>query len=347
MTAKIALRMPPAQPVSLQINVAPSDAEFLGRSLPQQLALLGGAVREVTISLDRQGRGPGAPTREDVEAVDDILTRASAGHPHVRVVAIERDASASRDIGRALGWNFDIPLHDHAGGPWLHYAHGLANASEDVVLHLDADMMLVGNGAEWVRQGVQALRSRPDLFCVNPSFGLPAASLSVRTQIDNVLGMPGGSIGRRDPQGWRWRHMSTRAFLVDRRSLRDLRPFAYAGSRVRHRRPHGVAPFEVAVTALMRRTRRSRLDLILQEHPLVTVHQTRRTERLIQHWDTAIARVERGTLHHTTAGHSDLDEGQLLDAAPVPPLDALSLGRAALAWARAPRAVPASGDYTS
>ena len=98
---------PMAPPVTLQVNVAPTDFPHARHTLPHQLRQWGGQVQEVlfTFDLHRTAKGGrfGEGFEERLEPMRRLLEELCAAHPQARVEEV--DYSSERLAAHALGGN--------------------------------------------------------------------------------------------------------------------------------------------------------------------------------------------------------------------------------------------------
>jgi hypothetical protein len=288
--------MAPRAGVTLQINVAPRDAAHAEWTIPHQLRAWGGQVDEVLFSLD--GRG---------DEIVGLLDRLCAQHPAARVSEVDYSPAASEPVAKAFFGGPPMPTRDTKGAPIYPYFHGLFQARNDLVLHLDSDMMLGGGSQTWVAEALDLLAGDEDALWCGPLPGPPRADGSIDQAADRVDGAP---------FTFRFDSMSTRIFLVDRRRLRarlapiDARhpvlPHRRVKARLRGRPPYAAA--EMMVTAAMRRAGVHRIDFLGRDPGMWSLHPVYRSPAFYRELPALIERVERGDVPDRQRGRYDVDD---------------------------------------
>src|ERR1035441_11068106 len=91
-----------APPVTLQINVAPTDLPHAKSVLPHQLRQWGGQVQEILFTLDlhrtKHGGRFGEAWEERKGPMEELLGELCRQHPHAHVMTVDR--SEERRVGK-------------------------------------------------------------------------------------------------------------------------------------------------------------------------------------------------------------------------------------------------------
>ncbi len=191
-------------PVTLQISLSPLDMTHAALIVPHQLRHFAEQCQQVLLVWDMD---PGLRYQQAsfrlrwdqglsfIEMFNQALLNE---FPQLEIRQLPAD---NPDVEAAVRPYIDgleaIPAKDFRGGPFLSYLYAMAIASYDHVLHLDSDMIFVGQSQGWVQNAVQALQAEPTLFCISP---------------------PGGP--QRQVKSERNSFFTTRHFLSDRRRWR-------------------------------------------------------------------------------------------------------------------------------
>lgn len=298
--------------VTLQVNVAPSDLRYAMHTLPHQLRQWAGQVHEVLFTVDNRPSGRRTPaTPEQVQALERLIGDLQARYPHVRSISIDYSPETVEEVSYTFFGGRRIPEKDFRGGPLFGYFYGLHAARHDHVLHADSDMMFGGGSQRWISEALAVLAARPEVLACSPLPGPPTADGSLRSQAADAEPGPGVA--------YRFQTLSTRVFLLDRRTLAKHR----GSARIRWRRPFrsvlkalalGFSPYECAeepISRMMRRRELFRVDLLGESPGMWSLHPAVRTEAYFRHLPELIRSVERGEVPEEQRGEHDLHEQTL------------------------------------
>jgi hypothetical protein len=205
-------------PVTLQINLAPSDYWHARTILPHQIATWRAQVAEILITVDFH-RSPGRFSERWEEGREKILPLA-ASIEGARVVTVEYGQEAAARVSSEFFSGRPIPAKDFRGGPYYAYFFGLSAAQHNYVFHTDSDIFFGGGSQTWVAEAVDYLELHPEVLFAAPLPGPPAHDGRLRSQT--------AAAEAETPHAFRFDTMSTRLFLFDRRQFRTaigaLRP---------------------------------------------------------------------------------------------------------------------------
>jgi len=169
-------------PVTLQINLAPTDYPHARLILPHQLRQLGPSVQEVLLVVDlhrSQGARFAEAWAERKPKMERLLSELSAADSRIRVVEVDYSPSTTRALSEQFFGGGRLPMKDSRGGPYHSYFFGLASAAHRHVLHLDADMLIGGGSRTWMAEAEALLAAREDLVSCSPLAGPPRADGTV------------------------------------------------------------------------------------------------------------------------------------------------------------------------
>ena len=279
----------------------PSEMPFLDVMLRHLLRVCAHDFRDVILVADdlpKEGRTE--------ESLRDMMTA---------LRAMERDALASRivtlssvhdDAQRIYGKYFGcVPtvVRDRRGIPLLGFVAGLELARTDFVVHFDSDILLhQDKGHRWVSAGMNLMRRDPLAMFVAPRPGRPTRDGRLRGQLVEPT---------RDAEGnFRFKHFSSRRFLVSKRRLEALLPtrLLYTSRRDRILMKLGfgnaVQMWEESVNAALRRSMYYRVHLY--DPGTWTVHCKHHGQEWLAALPTIMAQVEAGRFPDGQAGYYDL-----------------------------------------
>ena len=214
--------------ISAQINIAPVDYPAILHMLPHQITVLHGAVDEILITFDtRRVRGSKLSAEkweENSSLIKVFIENEIKPNFEGSTIVIDEiiyDLELRKDIGEYFfGYRRDVPLKDFRGGPFYAYYYGLYRAKNDLIFHLDADMMLVGDARRWLEEAVQSMHQDASIFACSPLLGPPADHdrLENYSIEGNKRYNPISKYHK--PHSFLYRDFSTRAFFLDRNKLK-------------------------------------------------------------------------------------------------------------------------------
>jgi hypothetical protein len=299
-------------PVTLQISVAPTDLPHATHILPHQLRQWSGQVQEIVFTFDLHRTTHGGRFGEGWEErrapMQQLLEDLCREHPHARVVSVDYTPETVRDIALSFTGRSVIPPKDTKGAPFYPYFYGLHIARNDLVLHLDSDLMFGGSSQSWVAEACAVLADNRDVLACNPLPGPPAPENDLRTQ-------SAPRFAHSSP-AFRFSKLSTRLFLLDRRHLRErLCPLELRGpirtvSRIKSRL-HGNPPYmaaELVISDAMVAAGLYRVDLLGAHPGMWSLHPPYRSATFYRELPRLIERVEAGDVPDAQRGDYDLND---------------------------------------
>ncbi len=307
-----------APPVTLQVNVAPTDLPHARHTLPHQLRQWGGQVAEVLFTFDLHRTAKGGRFGEGFEQrlapMRALLEELCAAHPNARVEEVDYGEARMRAIAEQLLAQDQIPAKDTKGAPFYPYFHGLLGARHELVLHLDSDMMFGGGSQGWVVEAQELLAADGDVLACNPFPGPPlepAADGPARAQgAAPYSGLPGAL---------RFHSFNTRLYLIDRSRLRDrLLPLTLRGpirllSRVKARL-HGNPPYaaaELVMGEAMDAAGMCRVDFLGRDPGMWSLHPPYRSPEFYRELPRLIEQVETGRVPEAQLGDYELGDAMI------------------------------------
>ena len=327
-------------PVTLQISLAPGDLRHAAEIVPHQLRMWRTQFDEALLTLDlhRSAGHYGRGWQEGRSGIEQLASELAAAQPGARVVHVDYSSDAMSSVADAFFGGRPVPAKAHDGAPFYAYYFGIWAARHDHVFHVDSDLLFGGGSATWMREATEALAEREELLFCNPLAGPPTSDGELPQRVVDRMLRWGGEMPTREPARWpefRLRHVSSRLFLVDRRTLSERvgpiplrRPsIEWRGARtsspttVRHLlaarvrgRTHLATP-EDALSALMRERGLYRLDFLGSPPGMWSLHPTDRSDAFFAELPRIVELVEAGDMPEEQLGDYNITESLLPGAA--------------------------------
>ncbi len=311
--------MAQASPVTLQINLAPTDLPHAISILPHQLRQWSGQVQEILFTLDlhRTVRGGrfGDAWEERKRPMEELLRGLCQQYPIASVCPVDYDEQAMHEVAQSFLDGPHMPAKDTKGAPIYPYFYGLHCARYDVVMHLDSDLLFGGGSQTWIAEAVRLLDENHDVLACSPLPGPPLANGGLRSQ--TARRFPGALPG--NAPAFSFPSLSTRLYMLDRRRLRErLLPLTLQGpirliSRLKAKL-HGNPPYraaELVISEAMVRTGLSRVDFLGAEPGMWSLHPLYRSESFYRALPSLTERVETGDIPDAQRGCYDLDDSMI------------------------------------
>lgn len=302
----------PVSPVTLQINLAPTDFPHARLILPHQLRQLAPSVQEVLLVIDlhrSQGARFAGAWEERKPKMERLLSELSAADARIRVVEVDYSPATTRALSEQFFGGTRLPMKDSRGGPYHSYFFGLAAAAHRHVLHLDADMLIGGGSRTWMAEAEAHLAAREELVSCSPLAGPPRADGTVAG--DARWYEPDGRV----PGAIRYRRFSSRVFFVDRdafvRRVGSLRARLAPPIHVLRALRAGNPPYrepENLVTRIMVSRGLWRLDFQGTAPGMWTLHPQYRSPTFYERLPELISRVESGDMPDAQRGQENVQD---------------------------------------
>ncbi|WP_164011649.1 hypothetical protein [Pyxidicoccus trucidator] len=299
-------------PVTLQINLAPTDFPHARLILPHQLRQLGPSVQEVLLVVDlhrSQGARFAEAWLERKPKMERLLSELSAADSRIRVVEVDYSPATTRALSEQFFGGSRLPMKDSRGGPYHSYFFGLASAAHRHVLHLDADMLIGGGSRTWMAEAEAQLASREELVSCSPLAGPPRADGTVAGS--SRWFEPDGRV----PGAFRYRRFSSRVFFMDREAFvrrvgplrARLAPPIHVLRALRAGNPPYREPENLITRTLVQRGL-WRLDFQGAAPGLWTLHPQYRSPTFYERLPELIARVESGDMPDAQRGQENVQD---------------------------------------
>jgi hypothetical protein len=304
--------MTQAGSVTLQVNVAPVDLPHAAEILPHQLRQWGGQVQEVLFTFDLHRTAHGGHFGEGWEErrapMQALLERLCREHPAARIAEIDYAPQRMAEIADAYTGGEPIPAKDTKGAPFYPYFYGLHEAHNDLVLHLDSDLMFGGSSQTWIEEATALLAADPDVLVTSPLPGPPTADGSLRREAAPRF--------EHSTPAYRFATLSTRLFLLDRARLRErLAPLRLLGPAraisSAKARLHGNPPYraaELVISEAMAKASVYRVDFLGADPGMWSLHPPYRSEEFYRELPRLIEQIERGEIPEGQRGDYELND---------------------------------------
>ena len=304
--------MPADNRVTLQINLAPSDAAHAEYTIPHKLRLWTGQVDEVLLVVDLH-RSSGRYADKWLERLPRLrkfLAEVCASDLRVRVVETDYSRATASALAQTYFGGRPLPAKDWMGAPIYAYIYGLHAATTRYVLHTDSDMLFGGGSQTWITEAIQVLQSHPEVIACNPLPGPPTADGSLRSQ----------SL-ERDPSApftYRSGRVSTRLFLLDRDRLHERIPVIPLVQPSRMRRAQAwvegnppYVPLEDMLSRGMEESGSVRVDFLGAAPGMWSLHPAWRSAHFYESLPALIHQIEEGDIPEGQRGHHDLNSAMM------------------------------------
>ncbi|WP_462267072.1 hypothetical protein [Mucilaginibacter sp.] len=292
------------QLVSLQINLAPGDYRHARHLLQHQLNALQAQVDEIILTVDTQpGRGrfaEGWAAHKDM--LNQFLKTEIEPQYRVKIVPVNYDAKVRQKVARYFLGDDDIPVKDFRGGPFYAYFFGLYTAANNLVFHLDSDILLGGRSQKWLSEALQYFNTDAACFLMAPLPGPPRHDDTLQAQ---------QVIHQIAPFAWQLGGMSTRIFLIDKSKFCDNKIIITKPSLRNQLKAlvegHDTADLpEHLIAAFIKRHHLKRIDFLGSGKGMWSLHPPYRTTVFYEQLPEIIKRVENNDLPQKQQGFYDL-----------------------------------------
>lgn len=315
--------------ITLQINLTPWDLPHACLVLPHQLQFWSASCSESLLLWDLDP-GPKIQTASGpeqwqrcLELLPAFQAALQADWPGLVQKTCDLRGTKAESARQALGRRYFVPPEfqstqppamphkDFRGGPFAAYFMGLEMAQNDLVLHLDGDMLFGGAASAWISAAITLLENHPDCLCVAPPGGPPAPMLA--NMIAHLIAhTPAAKFSAyAGIEFWQKQEIFTsRCFLIRRSELYQALLLAYRMPE-RAGDPGWCEPYaelvEVILTRFMQSQGRYRLDYSPAEEPIWSLHPPTQFEaRYLKLLPAIIAQMQNPNWPSAQIGEYDL-----------------------------------------
>lgn len=300
-----------AQQVTFQVNLAPADLPHARHTLPHQLRQWGGQVDEflLTTDLHRVKHGHfGEGWDERRAPLAQLIADLAAEFPNIRALDVDYSPASSRRVSDMFFRGRPVPPKDLRGAPIYPYYFGLEAARNDVVIHIDSDMMFGGGSQTWVGEALELFASDPQVLTCSPLAGPPTRDGTLPGQAAAVRydGLPGA---------FRFSWFSTRIFALSKSR------FTQRIGGVEPRRPEWRGAIRAVLQGnpmadlaenvfsdAMAAAGMYRVDFLGQGNGMWSLHPPYRSAAFYEQLPDLIARIESGDVPDAQCGYYDIKD---------------------------------------
>jgi hypothetical protein len=298
--------------VTLQINMAPTDAPHVDDILPHELRQLGHQVDEILLTIDLT-RGPLVDpevwARGETE-LRRVIGRCKEDYPHLRSLDVDTSPAVAQQVADEFFGGEAIPDKDWRGAPIYPYFFGLWASRNRYVFHMDSDMLYGGGSQSWISEAVDLLRSRPEVLICSPLPGPPTSDGELVSQT-----LPREAF---TSLAFRADQVSTRVMMIDRSRFSEkvgaLRIVPPPRRMVWLARLDGYAPSECAEILLSQGMVASglcRIDFLGSEPGMWSVHPPHRSPLFYRELPNLVRRIESGDVPELQRGEHDVHDSMI------------------------------------
>jgi hypothetical protein len=312
---------------ALQINMHPLDARHVVHTLEHHLAVWGGQVERVTLTVDtkesRNGRYRGVAYEESRKRLFDHIEALARRLPKIEIAEVDYSPAARETVRRRyFAKSVDYPEKAFDGGPFHAYFYGLLKADADYVVHMDSDMLFGGGSQTWLEEAIRWLENTPDALFAGPLPGPPRADGSLADLHRSFPGLAQLEPPSRlavDYPAYRFRSVSTRIFVLDQRrfdarvgALELVRPLAKLRFRARLYRQSPLSlPAEETLTVAMMHHGLCRIDFLGSGVGMYSLHPPYRSETFYRELPKLITRIVTGEVPEAQRGDYDVNSSMM------------------------------------
>jgi len=237
-----------------------------------------------------------------------LLDDLCGAHPNARISEVDYAPETMSAVADEFTGGSPVPAKGTNGTPLYPYFHGLHDARNELILHLDSDLMFGGGSQSWIGEAVAVLAENTDVLACAPLAGPPTSDGALRRQ-------PAPRIEHSSP-AFRFNTLTTRLFLIDRERLRErlsplrllgpLRPLSRAKARLHGNPPYRAA--ELTISEAMSRAGLYRVDLLGAAPGMWSLHPPYRSEQFYGALPGLIERIETGNVPDAQRGDYELND---------------------------------------
>ena len=305
--------------MALQINIAAPDYPHARHTLPHQLSTWSSQVSRVVLTVEtRRSHGRYAEGWDDHAVKLASLLEWAESTGNVDVIPVDYGEAPARHLASRFTGGLPVPAKDAHGAPYYAYLFGLQSAGTRFVLHADADILYGGRSETWMAEAMDLFERDETILVSGPLPGPPTLDGAPRR---DVLEAAAGSqrfsslpAATSTGTTLRFRHMSTRSFLIDLDRLAE---------RVRaiplHPKPPprfsrvspGVEPLEVCLSGAMQEAGAERVDFLGYEPGMWMLHPPYRSSDFFTRLPFIIKAVEAGEVPDEQRGDFDMNDSMI------------------------------------
>lgn len=300
--------------ITLQINLSAGDAAYADLTVPallaahplvaERLLVVDLCKPQRTRIVDPAQRFPEPAYTERAQRVSALADRLLADGKVDRVVRLTPGDPLFPTLSRTYLRPWVTETHDYGGCALMSYLAAFELCRTRWLLHYDADILLYqAPGFDWANHARALVANDPSLIAAIPRPSPPAEGADVPSQSERLGMQP-------HPAGWLMPWYSTRCYLFDCVTLKDLLPLlqgrVYWEALVARLRRQGY-PRSPEVMLHRRLSAAGRWRLTLRDQRAWLIHPARKDAAFVAALPALLAHVGQGRCPGPQRGQQDLD----------------------------------------
>jgi hypothetical protein len=305
--------------VAAQISMYPMDFPHVEHLLAHQIRVWGPMVDRIVVTVDthrsKAGRYRGTHFDDYLARLRTLVAEIAEHVPALDMHEVDYSERARREVAQAFFGCDDIPVKAWDGGPFYAYFQGMHHANARYIVHFDSDMFFGGGSTRWVEDAIRVMEADPSLLLTSPLPGPPRADgmlLGHGADVPSPIEIDG-------MHGYRFRHASTRIFMLDMDRLYAAvgrLPLLAPGlpSRIKARllgNPPRAREAEVIIGETLRAHGLWRLDFLGSAPGLWSLHPPYRNAAFYERLPSLIEAVEQGRVPEAQRGDYDMNDSMI------------------------------------
>ncbi|WP_179374541.1 glycosyltransferase family A protein [Winogradskyella wichelsiae] len=295
-------------PVTVQINLAPSDFKHSIHLLPHHLELFSGITEKILLVVDlHKSKGRFSDNWEyGKNKLFSLINSLQKEYKELEV--IEVDYSKNGEIGQTFFNNSFCPVKDFRGGPYYAYLFGIYSCKSEYIFHVDSDIIFSGDSYKWLSEAILKLEENQDIMSCSPLPGPPHPDKIIyNNQIED----------QKEPYSYLFDSFSTRLFLINKAHfIYEMLPLPLEKGNLRSRikgKVEGNGIYELPeniLTNQLRNKSKYRLDFY-GEPGFYSLHPPYRNEQFYKELPMLIEKVKNDSVPHEQRGHYDVNSSMI------------------------------------
>ncbi len=302
-------------PTTLQINTAPVDYRFLPQILKHQLKIFGNSCEEILLTIETQQskktRWRSNQWDENLQKIYELVEELQLIYPHLKPNPVDYSYQTRKKVSRYFlsSPNKLVPFKDFRGGPYYSYYYGIYSSSKKYVLHMDSDILYHGDGDSWLSEALSIIKTDRSALLVAPLIGPPVLEGKNMPIVHKKRYNPISNYDK-VKNGYVYKDMSTRVFLVAKARLKNFCPITYPNfdqimkSWIRKTSPYDTP--EKSISDAMQKEGIYRIDFLGEGKGLWSIHSDfSHDQDFLKKLDHIINKIEEGFFTESQRGWHD------------------------------------------
>ncbi len=295
-------------PITVQINLAPSDFKHSIYLLIHHLEMFSGITEKILLVVDlHKSKGRFSDNWEDGK--NKLFNLINSLQKEFKELEVrEVDYSKNIEIGQTFFNSSFCPVKDFRGGPYYAYLFGIYICKSEYVFHVDSDIIFSGDSYKWLSQAILKLEENQNIISCSPLPGPPHPDKIIyNNQIED----------QKEQYSYLFDSFSTRLFLINKAHfINEMLPLPLEKANLKSRikgtvEGNGVYELpENVITSQLRNKSKYRLDFY--GHPgFYSLHPPYRNEQFYKELPMLIEKVKNDLVPHEQRGHYDVNNSMI------------------------------------